>query len=180
VKNNLNTPCRKDVEEVLDHLPQGLVDDEYSFSLTRALWNFIGYKEDDDDKTSYNPYTSDEFRLALTSVIDGGRKIDAINKYGIPKQTLYQKLNDLHDKFNVEHGKNGALDMQQLCINESANVNKEILNVLQHSSGFSSIIDKDEADLINRLCYLSGRTGILCLFRFLFVSFFISIFLLLY
>lgn len=65
----------------------------------------------------------------------------------------------------MEHGKNGALKMQQLYINDKANVNKALVHVLQKESGFTSLINKYEADLLNRVMYLSGRIGI-----FLFVT----------
>jgi hypothetical protein len=69
-------------------------------------------------------------------------------------------LNEIHDLFNVEHGKNGALEMQQLWINESAHVNSALVHVLQNNFGFTSIINNYEADLLNRVMYLSARTGI--------------------
>jgi hypothetical protein len=169
VKINTNTPCRDEVKEVLENLSPGLVDNELSLSLTRALGKFISF----DGNTSSIPYTPDEFRLALSFVVSGGKKIDAMNQYGIPKQTLATKLNEIHDIFNLEHGKNGALEMQQLCINESANVNKALFQVLQSKSGFSSLINKYEADLLNRLLYLGGRTG-----NFLFVTIFLCILIL--
>jgi hypothetical protein len=155
---NSNKPCRKDVEEVLEHLhlSPGLVDDEHSLTLTRALRKFIGF----DANTLSNPYTPDEFRSALSLVLSGGKKIDAMNRYGVPKTTIQTKLNEIHDLFNVEHGKNGALEMQQLCINESAHVNSALVHVLQNNFGFTSIINNYEADLLNRVMYLSARTGI--------------------
>jgi hypothetical protein len=161
VKLNSDTPCREEVLDIVERLSPGLVDDEYSFSLTRALGEIIGFN----GNTSSNPYTSDELRLALSFVLSGGKKIDAINKYGILKRTLYYKLNEIHDLLQVEHGKNGALKMQQLCINDSANVNKALVHVLQKESGFTSLINKYEADVLNRVMYLSGRIGI-----FLFVT----------
>jgi hypothetical protein len=153
---NSNKPCRKDVEEVLEHLSPGLVDDEHSLSLTRALGKFIGF----DANTSSNSYTADEFRSALSFVLSGGKKIDATNRYGVPKTTLKTKLNEIHDLFNVEHGKNGAHEMQQLCMNESAHVNSALVHVLQNKSGFTSLINNYESDLLNRLMYLRARTGI--------------------
>jgi hypothetical protein len=155
---NSNKTCRKDVEEVLEHLhlSPGLVDDEHSLSLTKAFGNFIGF----DANTSSNPYTPDEFRSALSLLLSSGKIIDATNRYGVPKTTIETKLNEIHDLFNVEHGENGALEMQQLCINESAHVNSAIVHVLQNNSGFTSLINNYEADLLIRVMYLSARSGI--------------------
>lgn len=75
VKLNSDTPCQEEVLDIVERLSPGLVDDEYSFSLTRALGEIIGFN----GNTSSNPYTSDELRLALSFVLSGGKKIDAIN-----------------------------------------------------------------------------------------------------
>lgn len=156
VKNN-DTVCRDVIKEILSHVPMGLVDDDNSRGLTRALWSIIL----PGDSNRCMQYTKHELALALTSVITGAMsRAKASRTFGVPTKTLKKKHKRVHSMFGIESGRKGMKEMKEKCIQQADDVFKAIRCIVESNSGqYSPFINDDQGDLLNRVGYLSGRTG---------------------
>jgi len=156
--NNDVTPRRDIVDAVVKDLQPGLVDSTSSFALTRALWKIIR----PNDTGRLVQYVPKEMEGALFEVACGQMShADATRKYGVPKQQLAARLNQLHDTFNVPRGMGGRRPMMEVIVATPMAVMLKIrtLSKVRSHTQYTSYLSPDEADLLNRVAYVSTRTG---------------------
>ena len=157
VKNN-DTVCREVITEILRTMSAGLFDDEHSLALTRALWTIIL----PGNSNRCMQYTNHELAVALQSIVTGQlSRAKASRKFGVPTSTLKKKYRRLRSMFAVDSGGNeGIIKMQKICIQQSDEMFNCIRNVVENNSGqYSPFINSNQADLLNRVSYICGRTG---------------------
>jgi hypothetical protein len=153
------------IQSILDGLKCGLVDNKDSLSLTRALVRLI---YPNDQHLSFQS-TSQELASALLYVAAGGKKCIASFNFGIRRKTLSRNILYMCDQFNLDHQKEGKKDLQQLCITDSASVKLAVSDLVNNNSGkYTKLVTKDMADVIARLSYLNGRTGLSLIYPFCF------------
>ena len=159
VKPKYDTIPRRDViAELVGGLEAGLADTTDRKTLTRALWKLIR----PDDLGRVGVYTQSEHEAAITAVTCGQvSHSEAISMYGVPERTLGDSMDVIHSLFKVARGKKGREALMNKCVTAAVAVTKAIYERAhaRSTSLFTCLLTADQADLVNRVAYLTARTG---------------------